>query len=133
MSYTEHLLSSSSSLKNKEVLTNHGGGEIERCGSSFWNPLWKLLLSPLNMAHVCVLSYSWVICLSLSHTNSMCRYIFFFQLKSSLIFITLFSWYSLSQCFQVIFRSLQFSREVSFQTNHLEYYQFLFLCHSIHI
>jgi hypothetical protein len=35
MSYTEHMLSSSSSLKNKEVLTNHGGGEIEGSGSSF--------------------------------------------------------------------------------------------------
>ena len=37
----------------------------------FGNPLWHLL-SPLNMAPVCVSSYSWVIRLSLSHTNSMC-------------------------------------------------------------
>jgi hypothetical protein len=28
------------------------------------------------MAHVCVSSYSWVIFLSLSHTNSMCHYTF---------------------------------------------------------
>jgi hypothetical protein len=131
MSYTEHLLSSSSLLKNKEVLTNHGGGEIERSGSIFWNPLWKLLLSPLNMAHVCVSSYSWVICLSLSHTNSMCHYTFSFQSKSALIVITLCSWYSSSQCCQVIFHASQCSREVSFQTNHLQYYQFPFLCQSI--
>jgi hypothetical protein len=75
MSYTEHLLSSSSSLKNKGVLIYLGGGEIEGSGSSFWNPLWQLL-SPLNMAPVCVSSYSWVIHLSLSHTNSMCHHTF---------------------------------------------------------
>jgi hypothetical protein len=103
MSYTEHLLSSSSSLKNKEVLTNYGGGGIERSGSSFWNPLWQLLLSPFTTTLVCVSSYNWVICMSLSHTNSMCHYTFLFQLKSVLIFITLCSWYSSSQCCQVIF------------------------------
>jgi hypothetical protein len=40
MSYIEHILSSSSSLKNKEVLTNHGGGELKEVGQVFWNPLW---------------------------------------------------------------------------------------------
>lgn len=29
VNYSEHLLSSSSSLKNKKVLANHGGGKIE--------------------------------------------------------------------------------------------------------
>jgi hypothetical protein len=71
MSYTKHLLSSSSSLKNKEVLANHGGGKIEGSGSSFGKHYGSCLLSPLNMAPICVLSYSWVICLSLSHTNPM--------------------------------------------------------------
>jgi hypothetical protein len=44
-------------------------------GQFFENPLWNIL-SPLNMAPVCVLSYSWVIHLSLSHTNSMCHHTF---------------------------------------------------------
>jgi hypothetical protein len=35
MSYTEHLLSSSSSLKNKEVIAIHGGGKFEAGGSFF--------------------------------------------------------------------------------------------------
>jgi hypothetical protein len=30
----------------------------------FWNPLWKLLLSPSKMTLVCILSYSWIIFLS---------------------------------------------------------------------
>jgi len=34
MSYIEHLLSSSSLLKNKEVLINHDVGKIEGSGSS---------------------------------------------------------------------------------------------------
>jgi hypothetical protein len=33
--YTNHFLSYSSSLKNKEVLTDHGGGKNEGSGSSF--------------------------------------------------------------------------------------------------
>jgi hypothetical protein len=41
----------------------------------FENSLWHLL-SPLNMAHVYVSSYSWLIRLSLSHTNSMCHHTF---------------------------------------------------------
>jgi hypothetical protein len=119
-------LSSSSSLKKKEVLINHDGGEkLKEVGQVFWNPLWQLL-SPLNMAPVCVSSYSWVICLSLSHTNSMCHYTFSFQSKSALIFITLCSWYSSSQCFQVICHASSCSREVSLQTIHLQYYQFPF-------
>jgi hypothetical protein len=73
MSYTEHLLSSSISLKNKEVLIIHvgGGGEFERSGSIFGKHYGSRLFSPLNMAHFCVFSYNWVICLSLSHTDPM--------------------------------------------------------------
>jgi hypothetical protein len=51
------------------------GGELKEVGQYFENPLWQLL-SPLNMARVCVSSYSWVIFLSLSHTNSMCHHTF---------------------------------------------------------
>jgi hypothetical protein len=69
-------------------------------GQAFWNSLWQLL-SPLNMEPVCISSYSWVIYLSLSHTNSMCRYNFLFQSKSALISVTFCSWYSSSQCYQV--------------------------------
>jgi hypothetical protein len=61
------------------------GEKLKEVGQVFWNPLWKLL-SPLNMAHVCVSSYNWVIFLSLSHTNSMCHHTFSFQSKSALIF-----------------------------------------------
>jgi hypothetical protein len=84
MSYIKHLLSSSSSLKNKEVLTNHGGGKIERSGSRFWKTLCKCLLSPLNMALVYVFPYIWVIFLSLSHTNSMSHSYSFDSFEESL-------------------------------------------------
>jgi hypothetical protein len=47
------------------------GEKFEGSGSSFGKHYGSCLLSPLNMAHVCVLSYSWVIFLSLSHTNPM--------------------------------------------------------------
>lgn len=67
VSYIEHLLSFSSSLKNKEVLANQDGGKIERkVGQLLWKTIRHLVFSPLNMAHVCVSSYSWVISLSLS-------------------------------------------------------------------
>jgi hypothetical protein len=51
------------------------GEKLKEVGQVFGNPLWQLL-SPLNMAPVCISSYSWVIRLSLSHTNSMCRHTF---------------------------------------------------------
>jgi hypothetical protein len=51
------------------------GGKLKEVGQVFENPLWQLL-SPLNMAPVCISSYSWVIHLSLSHTNSMCHHTF---------------------------------------------------------
>jgi hypothetical protein len=46
------------------------GGKLKKLGQVFGNPLWQLL-SPLNMEPICVSSYSWVIFLSSSHTNSM--------------------------------------------------------------
>jgi hypothetical protein len=51
------------------------GGKLKEVGQVFGNPLWKIL-SPLNMAHVFISSCSWVIFLSLSHTNSICRHNF---------------------------------------------------------
>jgi hypothetical protein len=56
MIYIDHILSSSSSLKNKEVLTNHGRVKLKEVGQVFWNLLWKLLLLTLNMEPVCVSS-----------------------------------------------------------------------------
>jgi len=76
MSYTDHLLSSSSSLKKKRVLIYLAWGKLKEVGQVFGNPLWKLL-SPLNMTLVCVSSFSWVIRLSMSHTNSMCHHTYF--------------------------------------------------------
>jgi hypothetical protein len=49
---------------------------------------------------------------------------FFIKLKSTLIFVTLHSWYSSSQCFHVSFHASSCSREVSLQTIHLQYCQF---------
>jgi hypothetical protein len=94
------------------------------------------VISPLNMAPICVSSYSWVIFLSLSHTNSMCHHTFFSNSKSSLIVITLHLWYSSSQCCQVSCRASSCSREFSLQTIHLQYFHFSFPMsdhtHSIH-
>jgi hypothetical protein len=59
------------------------GEKLKEVGQVFWNPLWKLLLSPLKMAHVFISCYSWVICLS---TNYMCHHNFLFHSKISLIF-----------------------------------------------
>jgi hypothetical protein len=61
------------------------GEKIEGSGSNFWNLLWQLL-SPLNMEHVFISSYSWVIFFYLSHTNSMFCHTFLFQSKSALNF-----------------------------------------------
>jgi hypothetical protein len=83
------MLSSSSLLKNKEVLIYLDGGKLKEVGQLFWNPLWQLL-SPLNMALVCGSSYSWVICFHLSHIDSMCHPNFSFQSKSALIFCHIF-------------------------------------------
>jgi hypothetical protein len=76
MSYIDHVLSSLRSL-NKERGTHLSGWgeELKEVGQVFENPLWKLL-PPLKMAHVFISSYSWVILLSLSHTNSMCHHTF---------------------------------------------------------
>jgi hypothetical protein len=61
---------------------------------------------------------------------------FFVKSKSALIVITLHSWYSSSQCYQVSCRASSCSREVSLQTIHLQYCQFPSLVsvhtHSIH-
>ena len=65
------------------------GEKLKWRGSSLWKTLWKLLLSPLNMAHVHILSYRWVIFFSLSHANLMSHYTPLIHLKSSLVIITL--------------------------------------------
>ena len=55
--YTEHLLSSSISFKNKGVLINHDRGKFKRTGQVYKKTKTLLaasLLSPLNMAHVCL-------------------------------------------------------------------------------
>jgi hypothetical protein len=60
MSYTEHLLSSSSSLKNKEVLTNHGGGKLKEVGQVLWEP-WRQFFVTLE--------YDTCLCLALQLVN----------------------------------------------------------------
>jgi hypothetical protein len=104
-------------------------------GQVFENPLWHIF-SPLNMAPICISSYSWVILLFKSHTNSMCLHTFFIHQKSDLISVTLHYWYSSIQCSQVSCHASSCSREVSLQTIHLQYFEFPFFVlvhtHSIH-
>jgi hypothetical protein len=84
VSYIEHVLPSSSSLNEKEVLSIWVGGKLKEVGQVFQNPLWQLF-SPLNMAPICILSYSWVIFLSSSHINSMCFHTFSFSRRVLLL------------------------------------------------
>jgi len=98
MSYTKNLLSSSRSLKNKEVLSNNGGGGvIERSGSSFGKHYGNCLLLSLKMAHVCISSYSSVIFLSLSHTNPIIPHTTSTHSKSVPMIVTLCFGLSLSR------------------------------------
>jgi hypothetical protein len=131
MSYTEHMLSSSSSLKNKEVLTNHGGGEIERSGSSF--------LESIMAAIVVTLEHGTCLCLILQLGNILVS-------ESYQFHVSLYFFVPVEECsyyhhimFLVLIESMLPSHlscltmfKGSFiQTNHLQYYQFPFLCQSI--
>jgi hypothetical protein len=49
MSYIQAYIILLKLIKKKEVLTIHGGGEIEGSGSSFGKHYGSCLLSPLNM------------------------------------------------------------------------------------
>jgi len=97
MRYIKHILSSSISLKNKEVLSNHGGGGIEGSGSSFRKNYGICLLSPLNMEPIYISSYNWVICLCLSHTIHMSLNTISAHSKSALMIIALYFGLSLSR------------------------------------
>jgi hypothetical protein len=59
----------------------------------FGNLYGSSLLLPLNMAPVYIMSYSWVIHLSLSHLNSMCHHTFLFK-ENLMVVVTLYSSYS---------------------------------------
>jgi hypothetical protein len=48
MSCIEHFLSSSISLRNKEVLIFHGGKKFEGSGLVFWKTLWQLFVITLE-------------------------------------------------------------------------------------
>lgn len=61
MSYTEHLLSSSSSLKNKEVLVHHVGGKWENESSL---PCWQLVSHHLWTWHASSPCLFWVVSLA---------------------------------------------------------------------
>jgi hypothetical protein len=80
VSYTKHFLSSSRSLKNKEILIYMDGGEIWKVGQDF-ETLWKLFLVTLEHGTCLHSTYNWVILLSLSHTNYMCRHTFSSSLR----------------------------------------------------
>jgi hypothetical protein len=96
-----------------------GGEKLKEVGQVFGKHHGSCLLSPLNMAPVCVSSYSWVIFLSLSHTNPMSPHTPFSPEECPSDRRTMFwSISQSSQCFQVIFHASQCSREVSPQTNH---------------
>jgi hypothetical protein len=113
MSYTEHLLSSSISLKKKGVLSSHGGEKIKGSGSSFGKHNDSCWLSSLSMEPIWFLSRSWVICLSLSNTNTVSLHTPSSHPKSASVIIALCLVYlSLIQCCQAIFPPSQCSREV---------------------
>jgi len=64
----EHFLSSSSSLKNKEVLDYLGGGKIWEVGQVFYH--YGRFSSPLNMALICILGLPLVFFPFESHVSS---------------------------------------------------------------
>jgi hypothetical protein len=88
MSYTDHFLSSSSSLKKKRYFPFMVRENLREVGQFFEKHYGSCLLFPLNMAPICVLSYIWVNCLSLSHTNPMSHYTPSSHPKSAPIIVT---------------------------------------------
>ena len=56
VSHIEHLLSSSSSLKNKQVLIHHGGGKIEKGNPlslyTFLAAVHRVIFEPCTCCHV---------------------------------------------------------------------------------
>jgi hypothetical protein len=66
------------------------GENLREVSQFFAKNYGSCLLSPLNMAPICVLSYSWVICLFLSHTNPMSHYTPSAHPKSALVIIALY-------------------------------------------
>jgi hypothetical protein len=66
-----------------------GGADLREVGQFFEKHYDSFLLSPLKMALVFILSYSWIIFLSLSHTNPVSNYTPLAHLKSSLVIVAL--------------------------------------------
>jgi hypothetical protein len=87
--YTKHLLSTSSSLKNKRYSPIMVGGELKEVGQVFGKNHGSCLFSPLKLALVFISSYSWVIYLSLSYTNPVSPHTPSPHLKSDPLIITL--------------------------------------------
>jgi hypothetical protein len=112
-----------------------GGGGIEGSGSSFLESFMAAIVTLEHGTCLCLILQLGNLLVSESYQFHVSPY-FFIQSKSALIFITLCSWYSSSQCFQVSCHASSCSREVSLQTIHLQYYQFPFPVsvhtHSIH-
>jgi len=82
--YTRHLLSSSRPLKNKGVLTKHGGGEIERSGSSIcfhwtWNLSALCHIVGVRSPQIHIILFGFI----RRVTNSMFRHTFSFQSRVS--------------------------------------------------
>jgi hypothetical protein len=106
------------------------GGKLKKLGQFFGNPLWKLF-SPLNMAHVCVSTYSWVINLSMGHTNSMCLHKFL----SNRRVLLLSSHYILGtrqvNATKSIFMPHHVQGKFHFKPSICSISSFHFLCHSI--
>jgi len=82
------------------------------------------------MALVCILSYSWVICLPQSRTNVMCHFTSSTPSKNviELSVIICLGLISLSQCCQVKCRSIHCSREICIPCQPLQYCQPLCQC-----
>jgi hypothetical protein len=76
MSYTEHLLSSSSSLKKKEVLIYLDGGKIEGSGSSFLESFMEAIVTLEHGTCLCLILQLGNILVSESYQFHVLSYFF---------------------------------------------------------
>jgi hypothetical protein len=118
--------------KNKVVLTNYRGGKIERRVSSFLESIMEAIVVSLEHGTYLRLILQLVNSLAYeSYKSHESSHSFGSQKERSDDHPTMFwSISQTSQCCQVFFHASQCSRGVSFQTNHMQYCQFPFLCQS---
>ena len=113
VSYIKNMLSSSSSLKNKEVLSKHGGGvNLREVGQAFENMMAVLVIALEHYNYLCLVLQLGNIIVSKSYQSYESLYSFesFEEFPSH--HHTMFGHLSLSQWCQVTSPTIQCSREV---------------------